>query len=115
MPSAPEAPPGPFDDVTPSSTAQIPVPRPVAVPQGQRKAPAPPVSKKADPFSGGVSGGISPTQLTALTNIAKRKTVSQTELIALAVISDSEGNPKISFDELNNTEAIQVIRAAQQI
>ncbi|KKM64839.1 hypothetical protein LCGC14_1497350 [marine sediment metagenome] len=117
--SAPPAPPkqqdNPFDDDAPTTTASVPVPRPAAaLPQAPRPAPAPPVAKKADPFGGGTVGGISPTQLNALTNIASRKDLSQVELIALATVVDTEGNPKMSFDELENAEAIQVIRAAQQ-
>jgi len=116
---APPAPPkqqgNPFDDDAPTTTASVPVPRPAAaLPQAPRPAPAPPVAKKADPFGGGTVGGISPTQLNALTNIASRKDLSQVELIALATVVDTEGNPKMSFDELENAEAIQVIRAAQQ-
>ena len=117
--SVPPAPPkqqdNPFDDDTPTTTASVPVPRPAAaLPQAPRPAPAPPVARKADPFGGGTVGGISPTQLNALTNIASRKDLSQVELIALATVVDTEGNPKMSFDELENAEAIQVIRAAQQ-
>jgi hypothetical protein len=40
--------------------------------------------------------------------------MSQAELIALATVEDAEGNPKVVFDALENAEAIQVIRAAQQ-
>ncbi len=119
IPAAPPAPPrqqdNPFDDDAPITTASIPVPRPAApLPQAPRAASASPVAKKADPFGGGTSGGISPTQLNALTNIASRKDLSQIELIALASVLDIEGNPKTSFDGLENSEAIQVIRAAQQ-
>lgn len=118
-PPAPPAPPkqqdNPFDDDAPTTTAEVPVPRPAApMPKAPRQAPAPPVAKKADPFGGGSVGGISPTQLNALTNIASRKDMSQAELIALAAVVDAEGNPKTAFDELENAEAIQVIRAAQQ-
>jgi hypothetical protein len=72
------------------------------------------VNRKADPFGGEAVGGLSPTQLNALTNIASRKSLSQAELIALAAVVDPEGNPKTAFDVLENAEAIQVIRAAQQ-
>ena len=118
-PVAPPAPPkqqdNPFDDDAPITTASVPAPRPAAaLPQAPRPAPAPPVARKADPFGGGTVGGISPTQLNALTNIASRKDLSQVELIALATVVDTEGNPKTAFDELENAEAIQVIRAAQQ-
>jgi hypothetical protein len=112
--AVPPAPPkqqgNPFDEDAPAATAKVPVPRPAA----PRNAPAPPVAKKADPFGGEAAGGISPTQLNALTNIASRKGMSQAELIELAAVVDTEGNPKIAFDELENAEAIQVIRAAQQ-
>jgi Rad52/22 family double-strand break repair protein len=118
-PVAPPAPPkqqdNPFDGDAPTTTASIPAPKPAAaLPQAPRPVPAPPVARKADPFGGGTVGGISPTQLNALTNIASRKDLSQMELIALATVTDDEGNPKTSFDELENAEAIQVIRAAQQ-
>ncbi len=115
---APPAPPqqrdNPFDDDAPTTTAKVPVPRPAPLPAAARPAPASPVVRKADPFGGGTVGGISPTQLNALTNIASRKDLSQTDLIALANVVDEEGNPKAAFDELENAEAIQVIRAAQQ-
>ena len=116
---APPAPPkqqgNPFDDDAPTTTASVPAPRPAAaLPQAPRPAPAPPMARKADPFGGGTVGGVSPTQLNALTNIATRKDLSQVELIALATVVDAEGNPKTAFDELENAEAIQVIRAAQQ-
>ncbi len=116
---APPAPPkqsdNPFEDDAPTTTANVPVPRPAAaLPQNPRPAPAPPVAKKVDPFGGGAVGGLSPTQLNALTNIASRKELSQLELIALASVLDAEGNAKTAFDELENAEAIQVIRAAQQ-
>ncbi len=118
-PAAPPAPPkqkdNPFDDDASITTASVPAPRPAAaLPQAPRSAPAPPAAKKADPFGGGTVGGVSPTQLNALTNIATRKDLSQVELIALATVVDTEGNPKTAFDELENAEAIQVIRAAQQ-
>lgn len=118
-PVAPPAPPkqsdNPFEDDAPTTTANVPVPRPAAaLPQNPRPAPAPPVAKKVDPFGGGAVGGLSPTQLNALTNIASRKELSQLELIALASVLDAEGNAKTAFDELENAEAIQVIRAAQQ-
>lgn len=118
-PVAPPAPPkqqdNPFDGDAPTTTASIPAPRPAAaLPQAPRPAPAPPAARKTDPFGGGTVGGISPTQLNALTNIASRKDLSQMELIALATVTDDEGNPKTAFDELENAEAIQVIRAAQQ-
>lgn len=116
---APPAPPkqqdNPFDDDAPATTASVPAPKPAAaLPQAPRPAPAPPVAKKADPFGGESVGGLSPTQLNALTNIASRKDLSQIELIALANVVDTEGNPKTAFDALENAEAIQVIRAAQQ-
>lgn len=114
-PAPPKQPDNPFEDDAPTTTANVPVPRPAAtLPQSPRPAPAPPVAKKADPFGGGAVGGLSPTQLNALTNIATRKEMSQPELIALASVLDAEGNAKIAFDELENAEAIQVIRAAQQ-
>ena len=118
-PVAPPAPPkqqdNPFDKDAPTATAEVPVPRPAApLPKAPRAAPAAPVAKKADPFGGEAVGGISPTQLNALTNIASRKDMSQAELIALASVEDTEGNPKVVFDALENAEAIKVIRAAQQ-
>ncbi len=118
-PVAPPAPPkqqdNPFDGDAPATTASIPAPKPAAaLPQAPRPAPAPAATRKADPFGGETVGGISPTQLNALTNIASRKDLSQMELIALATVTDDEGNPKTAFDALENAEAIQVIRAAQQ-
>lgn len=88
-----------------ATTARIPAPKPMA-------SPAPP---KANPFakSIGTTGGPSSTQISAMTNIASRKNLSQAEMVALASIADTEGNPIETFDELTSDQAIQVIRAAQ--
>ncbi len=89
-----------------ATTARIPAPKPMA-------SPAPP---KANPFAksaGAATSGPSSTQISALTNIASRKSLSQAEMVALASITDGEGNPVENFDELTSEQAIQVIRAAQ--
>ncbi len=88
-----------------ASTARVPAPKPMP-------SPAPP---RANPFakSMGTTNGPSSTQISAMTNIASRKSLSQAEMVALATIVDGEGNPVETFEALTSEQAIQVIRAAQ--
>jgi len=48
-----------------------------------------------------------------MTNLAARKNLSQPDMIALAKISDEQGSPVETFEELTRDQAIQVIKAAQ--
>lgn len=54
------------------------------------------------------------TQLNALNNLSSKKELSQPDMIAKAGIVDSMNSPKLTFDELTHSEAIEVIKAAQQ-
>jgi hypothetical protein len=51
--------------------------------------------------------------MNAMTNLANRKNLSQAEMIALANVTDAQGNPVQTFEELSHSQAIQVIKAAQ--
>jgi len=126
--AAPPADKNPFEEKAPR-----PVPRPATLPRpsalppvpGARPAPvaaprppATPTPPQLNPWRGnrGVavgSTGPNPTQLTALTNIATRKNLSQRDLIALALIADDLGNPVETFEELTYDQAVRVIKAAQ--
>lgn len=53
------------------------------------------------------------TQINALTNLAQKKSLSQSEMIDLVGIIDDLGNPKQTYEELTHAEAIQVIKASQ--
>jgi len=51
--------------------------------------------------------------MNAMVNLAARKSLSQPDMIALAKITDEQGNSVQTFDELTHSQAIQVIKAAQ--
>ena len=120
--------PAPVKD-NPFSKDRAPAPRPAATPAAgvpmaslPRPMPARPAvpapAERPNPFSKARqeavgSTGPNSTQLNALTNIATRKNLSQSELIALASIRDNEENPVQSFEELTYEQAIKVIQAAQ--
>ena len=53
-------------------------------------------------------------QMSALTSLAAKKGVSQTDLVALAEVVDAQGTPKQTFEELTHSEAIEVVKAAQR-
>jgi len=97
----------------------VPVASPAPIAQRQPPAPlkTPPVAApKVNPFAQAVgeSTGPNSTQLNALVNLAQRKNVSPSNLIALASVTDGSGNPITTFEDLTRDQAIQVIRAAQQ-
>ncbi len=109
-PRAPATPPSgnPFASGTSGTTASVPAPpKPVAP-----AAPAPP---RANPFASAAATASGPnsTQMNAMTNLAARKNLSQPEMIALAGVSDEQGNAVTTFEELTHAQAIQVIKAAQ--
>ena len=109
-PRAPATPPSgnPFASGTSGTTASVPAPpKPVAP-----AAPAPP---RANPFASAAATASGPnsTQMNAMTNLAARKNLSQPEMVALAGVSDEQGNAVTTFEELTHAQAIQVIKAAQ--
>lgn len=124
-PAAPKAPPrppaapsagNPFAGGT-TNTASVPKP---AAPAAPPAPPAPPkaasvAAPRANPFGGGNENkGPNSTQLNALNNLAQKKGLSQSDMIALAPdVTDAEGNPVMSFEDLTHAQAIQVIKAAQ--
>ncbi len=116
-PSAPK-PGNPFSNGSPTA-AKVPGPKPVAAPvrtpPAPKSAPATSEAPRANPFAGRASTGGSPnsTQMNAMTNLASKKDLSQSDMIALASITDAQGNPVQSFEELTHTQAIEVIKAAQ--
>ena len=86
------------------------VSKPAAPPATPTSVAAP----RVNPFASSAEGsGPNPTQLNALTNLSQRKGLSQSDMIALAAVSDETGNPKQTFEELSHAEAIQVIKASQ--
>lgn len=80
-----------------------------------KPAPVAPAAPKANPFAAaaGATTGPNATQLNAMTNLAQRKGISPSDLIALASVVDATGNPVTTFEDLTREQAIQVIRAAQ--
>jgi len=107
--SAPPKPGNPFGNGPSTTTASVPAPPKPATPVA---APAPP---RANPFASAASTAAGPnsTQISAMTNLAARKNISQPDMIALAKISDEQGSPVQTFEELTRDQAIQVIKAAQ--
>ncbi len=107
--SAPPKPGNPFGNGPSTTTASVPAPPKPATPVA---APAPP---RANPFASAASTAAGPnsTQISAMTNLAARKNLSQPDMIALAKISDEQGSPVQTFEELTRDQAIQVIKAAQ--
>lgn len=92
----------------PKSTA--PAPTPVLTPASPRPVSVP----KTNPFeSRNTASSLNSTQVNALTNLSKKKELSQPDMIALGGILDESGNPKQVFEELSHAEAIQVIKASQ--
>lgn len=110
-PPSPPKPGNPFANGTPSAATSAPVPKPSA-PSVPQAAPAAP---KVNPFASATTGDSGPnsTQMNAMVNLSTRKNLSQPEMIALAKITDGQGNPVQVFDELTHSQAIQVIKAAQ--
>lgn len=102
-----------------SAPAALPRPSFPSVPAVQppvaKPGPALPPSPKVNPFAAaaGASAGPNATQLNALTNLAQRKGISPSDLIAMATVVDATGNPVMTFEDLTREQAIQVIRAAQ--
>lgn len=105
--------PNPFESTNSASVPKPPVPAPPAPPRAAAVA-AP--AARPNPFGtgDGNSKGINSTQMAALTSLASKKGISQPDLIALAQVVDDMGNPKGTFEDLTHSEAIQVIKAAQQ-
>ena len=104
----------PFDKKTASVVVDRP-PVPVPVPQQptQFAQHAAPVSRP-HPFGNSTApAGPNATQINALTNLAQRKDLSQSQMIGLAGCVDVTGVPKQSFEQLTHAEAIQVIKASQ--
>ena len=99
----------PFGNGPSTTTASVPAPPKPSAPSA---APAPP---RANPFASAASTAAGPnsTQISAMTNLAARKNLSQPDMIALAKISDEQGSPVQTFEELTRDQAIQVIKAAQ--
>jgi hypothetical protein len=127
-PAAPPRPPvPPRTTATPAASAPpSPAPRseapaaPAATPR-RAAVPAPsaptPPTPRANPFekkNKGGDAGPNPTQLNALANLATKRGVGESGLIALASILDETGHPKQRFDDLSHSEAIQVIQASQR-
>lgn len=124
-PARPVAPPAPPKPVAPSvpkpagnpfSGAAASNPAPIAkpTPPPARPAPAVPPAPRTNPFtSNAQASGPNSTQLNAMTNLANRKGLTPSALIALAGVVDGQGQPVSSFEELSREQAIQVIKAAQ--
>lgn len=119
-PRSPSAPKGgnPFSNGAPTTAANVPAPKPVAVPRGTLTTPPTPptpAAPRANPFASASASGSGPnsTQMNAMTNLASRKNLSQPDMIALADITDGQGSPVQTFDELTHPQAIEVIKAAQ--
>ncbi len=120
MPASSVAPPSSIPKGTPS-TAAVPAPAPPVVPTppappARTPAPLSAAAGRPNPFEGpsGTAAGPNVTQLSALNNLAAKKEMNQPDMIARAAIVDEMGSPKKTFDELTHSEAIQVIKAAQQ-
>jgi len=130
MPKPPVAPPSVPKVAGTPSAASVPAPSAAAAPPAPR-APAAPIAPPAkpavpaaaaaaasrpNPFAGGSDAAAGPnvTQLNALNNLSSKKELSQPDMIAKAGIVDSMNSPKLTFDELTHSEAIEVIKAAQQ-
>ena len=117
--------PNPFTGQGSPNTASVPKPSaPVAAPPAappKPAAPAPPpaaasaAATRPNPFEGNDSAkGITTVQMSALTSLAAKKGVTQTDLVALAGVVDEQGAPKQTFEELTHSEAIEVVKAAQR-
>ena len=116
-PPKPVAPPAPKPVGNPFSGAGAAPPAPLAkpTPPPARPVAAPtPPAPRANPFtSNAEASGPNSTQLNAMTNLANRKGLTPSALIALAAVVDGHGQPVSSFEELTREQAIQVIKAAQ--
>jgi len=116
-PARPVAPPVPKPVGNPFSGAATANPAPLAKPTPPPTRPAPvatPPAPRSNPFtSNAEASGPNSTQLNAMTNLANRKGLAPSALIALASVVDSYGKPVSSFEELTREQAIQVIKAAQ--
>jgi hypothetical protein len=77
------------------------------------KAPAKPAVNPFQNKNAVAATGPTSTQLNSLTNIATRKGLQQAELISMAGVVDDHGNPIELFENLSHSQAIAVIRAAQ--
>ncbi len=87
------------------AVANVPAPKPAT----------PPAPSRANPFTSAAANAAGPnsTQMNAMVNLAARKNLSQPEMIALAKVTDAQGNSVQMFEELTHSQAIQVIKAAQ--
>jgi hypothetical protein len=116
-PPKPVAPPAPKLAGNPFSGAGAANPAPLAKPTPPPARPVSvpaPAAPRANPFtSNAEASGPNSTQLNAMTNLANRKGLTPSALIALAAIVDGHGQPVSSFEELTREQAIQVIKAAQ--
>lgn len=119
-PTAPPAAtrPNPFTGSGNANTAAVPKPpAPVVAKPAPPTAPpaAATVATRPNPFGGNDSSkGITTVQMSALTSLAAKKGVTQTDLVALAEVVDEQGTPKQTFEELTHAEAIEVVKAAQR-
>lgn len=114
--------PNPFTGQGSPNTASVQKPPAPVAPAVATEAPkpaAPPAAAAAatrpNPFGGNDSAkGINTVQMSALTSLAAKKSLSQPDLVALAGVVDEQGAPKQTFDELTHAEAIEVVKAAQR-
>ncbi|MBD3260644.1 MAG: hypothetical protein GF334_03035 [Candidatus Altiarchaeales archaeon] len=114
-PAPPASKPNPFAGQGNTNTAPVSRPAPPPTPPAPPKAAAAAAPSRPNPFAGNSTGrGINSTQMSALNSLANKKGVSQPDLIALAQVTDEQGHPKQTFEELTHSEAIQVIKAAQK-
>jgi hypothetical protein len=116
-PPKPAAPPAPKLAGNPFSGTGAANPAPLAKPTPPPARPVSvpaPAAPRTNPFtSNAEASGPNSTQLNAMTNLANRKGLTPSALIALAAIVDGHGQPVGSFEELTREQAIQVIKAAQ--
>lgn len=110
----PPKPGNPFANSSSTTTASVPAPPKPAAPAGP-SAPSVPAPPRNNPFASASASasGPNPTQMNAMTNLAQRKNLSQSDMIALANIIDEHDSPVQTFEELTHAQAIQVIKAAQ--
>lgn len=105
--ATPPKPVNPFANGGTSASAPKPVP---PTPPKPVEVSAP----RTNPFASKASAsGPNSTQINALTNLAEKKGLGQSDMVALAGVIDNDGSPKQTFEELTHAEAIQVIKASQ--
>jgi hypothetical protein len=112
--AAPATPPKPVAPPAPARPAPAPGVAPAMAP---RSAPAAPPKPQRNPFANtkAENAGPNTTQLNSMINIALKKNMAHSELIALANVRDAFDQPVQSFEELTYNQAISVIQAAQRV